>query len=267
MSSITDPITTHRLTRLDYLLLLVLLIATSAFVFLNVNLSTLPTEDAAILMHYSKNLAAGEGIVWNLGETPVDGATDFLPMVLNAGIMKLGASLETAPRILGFICHLLTVLLVFTAIRVLHDANRWLAFATAAYLLVGPGISYIEVSFLTPVFALTTALAWFLAFRLTQRYSHILAFIFSLSALLMGLVRPEGVLVAGFMLLAIIFYRGIRASIPLVFIFGGVFALLGGAYFLWRWNYFGFPLAQPILQKGRWHALYWQPAPIHCQQH
>src|SRR5271157_1860440 len=47
-----------------------------------------PYEDAAMLMRYSENLARGHGIVWNVGEKPVDGATDFLVMVLVAGLVK-----------------------------------------------------------------------------------------------------------------------------------------------------------------------------------
>lgn len=250
MYSETNTMTLLRIERLDALLGLVLIVATSLFVLLTTDFMTLPEEDAAILMHYAQNLANGDGIVWNIGEPPVDGATDFLPMVLTAGLMKLGASLEAAPRLLDFISHVLTVLLVYGAVRSLHRANRWLAFFTAAYLMVGPGVRYIEVSFLTPVFALTTALAWFLAYRLTQQYSHRLAVVFSLAALLMGLVRPEGVLVAGSMLLAIIVYRGLRASLGLILIFGGVFAVIGGGYFLWRWSYFGYPLPNPFYKKG-----------------
>jgi len=39
-----------------------------------------------------------------------------------------------------------------------------------------------------------------------------------------------------------------------------VFGLLGGAFFLWRWNYFGYPLPNPYYKKGggelHWDALY-----------
>ena len=31
-----------------------------------------------MLLRYAEHLAAGHGIVWNLGDPPVDGATDFL---------------------------------------------------------------------------------------------------------------------------------------------------------------------------------------------
>ena len=43
-----------------------------------------PQEDAYILYRYSENLAGGHGIVWNVGETPTDGATDFLWMLVLA---------------------------------------------------------------------------------------------------------------------------------------------------------------------------------------
>jgi hypothetical protein len=46
-------------------------------VFRSLNVSGAPSEDAAILMRYSEHLASGAGIVWNIGEHPVDGPRIF----------------------------------------------------------------------------------------------------------------------------------------------------------------------------------------------
>ena len=52
------------------------------------------------------------------------------------------------------------------------------------------------------------------------------------------------------MLIAIIVMKGWRASAKTIAVFAGVFLILGGAYFLWRWNYFGYPLPNPFYKKG-----------------
>ena len=56
-----------------------------------------PGEDAAILLRYAQHLAGGYGILWNIGEKPVDGATDFLFMVVVAGMAKSGGHWNLPP--------------------------------------------------------------------------------------------------------------------------------------------------------------------------
>src|ERR1700686_5011566 len=51
------------------------------FVLTHAHKGAIPLEDASMLLRYSKNFADGNGIVWNVGEHPVEGATDFLYMI------------------------------------------------------------------------------------------------------------------------------------------------------------------------------------------
>ena len=81
-------------------------------------------------------------------------------------------------------------------------------------------------------------------------------FAFALSGLVTGLIRPEGVILASLMLLAVIVMRGFRNSISIIGTFGVTFLLLGGAYCLWRWDYFGYPLPNPFYKKGD-SGLHW----------
>ena len=99
---------------------------------------SLPYEDAAIVMRYAVHLAAGHGITWNIGEPPVDGTTDFLFLVVLAGVVKAGMGVEPAVRFVGFVAHALTILLIYFGIRDLY--GKWLAGACAAYVAIGPGI-------------------------------------------------------------------------------------------------------------------------------
>jgi len=242
----------------DIIISLVLIASTLYYAARFVDFTIPPFEDAAMLMRYAQHLAEGHGIVWNIGEAPVDGATDFLFMVAAAALIKLGLTVGQAVRGIGFASHLLTVLIVYWGNRRLHNANIPLSFLSGLYLAVGTGLSYVSAYFGTPFFALAAAVTWTLGLILIRepnpRFWLVLAF--ALSGLVTGLIRPEGVILAALMLLAILIMRGLKNSISIIVTFGAVFLLLGGAYFLWRWDYFGYPLPNPFYKKGG-SGLHW----------
>ncbi|HQQ63941.1 MAG TPA: hypothetical protein PLF22_10250, partial [Pseudomonadales bacterium] len=238
----------------DRIAALVLLALCLLFASQCVNFSIPPFEDAAILMRYAVHLAAGQGIVWNPGDTPVDGATDFLFMVLAAGLQATGLSIEYAVRSLSIAAHVGTVLLIFFGMRRVQGAGVIPAFLTAMYFAVGPGFFLAAAYFGTPLFVFFVALSWLLAQQLfiTEKLSKGNDYLFALACLLAALVRPEGVLLGIFMLC------GVRVMVPasgfrkLLQIFSLVFVCLGGAYFFWHWHYFGHPLPNPYYKKGAW---------------
>jgi hypothetical protein len=219
-----------------------------------------PAEDAAMLLRYAGHLAAGHGMVWNLGEPPCDGATDFLFALMTAGLAAAGLSLETAVRALGLAAHALTVGLVYWAVRRFHGLSAFAAWISAAFVALGPATAYVESCFGTPVFAFAAALTWSVALRLRRDPESIrLTLLFSLAGLVTGLIRPEGVFLAGLMALALPVATGLRRAARPLALFVAVFAILGGAFFLWRWSYFGQPLPTPFYKKGgglHWGALY-----------
>ena len=236
----------------DLLVSSLLLLSTLYYAFNYIDFSIPPFEDAAMLMRYSQHLAGGGGIVWNIGEAPVDGATDFLFMVTSAALIKLGFTVGQAVRGIGFASHLLTVLIVYWANRRIHNGSIPLSFLSGLYLAVGTGLSYVSAYFGTPFFALAAASTWTFGLVLMKEENPRwwLSFLFALSGLITGLIRPEGVILASLMLLAVIAMRGLKNSISIIIIFGVVFLTLGGAYFLWRWDYFGYPLPNPFYKKG-----------------
>ena len=241
------------------LLISVLLIATTFYYAARyVDFSIPPFEDAAMLMRYAQHLADGHGIVWNIGQHPVDGATDFLFMVVSAAFIKLGLTVGQSIRGIGFASHLLTVLLVYWTNRRVNNGSILLSFLSGLYLVVGTGLSYVAAYFGTPFFALAAASTWTLGLILIQKENpHFgLVLAFALSGLVTGLIRPEGVILASFMLLAVAMLRGFKNSKSIIITFGVVFLFLGGAYFLWRWNYFGYPLPNPFYKKGD-SGLHW----------
>jgi hypothetical protein len=147
---------------------LLLLLFVGWYVWAELDLRGRPEEDAAMLMRYSRHLAAGHGIVWNIGEKPVDGATDFLFMVVLAAVHGLGLSLETSGRAIGLFAHAATVWLVFWGARRLFGASREWALVPAAFIGVGPGLRHLAAGYGTPLFALTATVTWILACHLAR---------------------------------------------------------------------------------------------------
>ncbi|MDP2776182.1 MAG: hypothetical protein Q8O48_00940, partial [Anaerolineales bacterium] len=250
--------TSKKTLLLDILLSILLIASTLYYAASYINFSIPPFEDAAMLMRYAQHLAGGDGIVWNIGGQPVDGATDFLFMVTSAAFIKLGLTVGQSVRGVGFASHLLTVLVVYWTNRRINNANIPLSFLSGLYLAVGTGFSYVSAYFGTPFFALAAASTWTLGLLLIKkenpRFWLILAF--ALSGLVTGLIRPEGVILASLMLFSIVVMRGLKNSISIITIFSAVFLLLGGAYFLWRWDYFDYPLPNPFYKKGD-SGLHW----------
>jgi len=236
----------------DLLVSFLLIASTLYYAFNFVDFSIPPFEDAAMLMRYAQHLAGGHGIVWNIGDHPVDGATDFLFMVASAALIKLGLTVGQSVRGIGFASHILTVLIIYWTNRRINNGSIPLSFLSGLYLAVGTGLSYVSAYFGTPFFALAAASTWTLGLLLINRQDSPfwLSLAFALSGLVTGLVRPEGVILASLMLLAVIVMRGLKNSVSIIVTFGIVFAILGGAYFLWRWNYFGYPLPNPFYKKG-----------------
>ena len=219
--------------------------------------STPPQEDAAILMRYAEHFAQGEGIVWNVGETPVDGATDFLLMILIGVVTMMGFTLEMATRSVGMLSHFLTICVIYLSIRYVQRSGIWPAVLSALYFAIGPGLYLVAAYFGTSLFALAACITWVAALRIMAgANSNGSSALFALMSLITGLVRPEGVFLVIFMLIAILFHNGFKDSKRLLTFFALIFLVFGGSYFLWRWRYFGYPLPNPFYKKGG-GQLYW----------
>jgi len=211
-------------------------------------------EDAYILFTYSGNLAAGHGIVWDWAHGPAEGATDFLWMVLLAGLERLGMDVGAAAGLLNASGVALSY---FAISRIARLRDAWEHGLLAAALLISHltagALGGFSVDFYCGIFALTCHLA------VTRRYA-LLAF----ALLTLGLVRPDGVILAVGILGAVVICdrEGVRRS--------GWYFLAAGAlaagYFLWRWWYFGLLLPLPLIVKGHTLSillgLHWNVLPL-----
>jgi hypothetical protein len=217
-------------------------------------------EDAAMLFRYADHVSDGAGIVWNVGEPPVDGATDLLFMGVLAGLHRFGLETEVSARLVGVASHVPLLVLIYVTMRTVASAGRLPAIASVIFVAVGPAKAYIAGGFGTPLFALVVGIAWSTALCLAFNPSMPRAVVCSCLCVLMGVARPEGALLGSFIVLSLfIYWYGRPESWRLLVSMVLTGAALGGAYWVWRLRYFGFPLPNPYYRKGG-GQIYWRNA-------
>ena len=131
-------------------------------------------DDAMISMRYARNLATGHGLVWNVGDPPVEGYTNFLWTLWMAALHLPGAGDGMTPLLVsasgGLILLLNGLAMQAVARRLVPDSavvpvlTLWLVstcLALVFWTLVG-----LEVGLI----ALLGSLAMLLALRLRQAY-------------------------------------------------------------------------------------------------
>lgn len=204
-----------------------------------------------MLLRYAVRVGEGHGVVWNIGEAPVDGATDFLFMMMVGGLARLGLEVEIAARVLTLWAHALTLVGVYLVHLRRPQGTVWGATLSALVIATGPALCYCEALFGTTVFALGGLVTYACFLRLMDHAARPrLATGFALAGILTALIRPEGgVLVMGMLASLLWYLRGeVRRLVLRRFLL--LFCLPGLVYFSWHWLYFGYPLPNPFYVKG-----------------
>ena len=81
-------------------------------------------DDAYITFRYARNLASGFGLVWNPGEPPLEGYTNFLWAVLLALAIGTGIDPALASMVMGILCLVATCLFTHRTALLLSDNAR-----------------------------------------------------------------------------------------------------------------------------------------------
>ncbi|MCH7889159.1 MAG: hypothetical protein IIA00_07755 [Proteobacteria bacterium] len=92
------------------------------------------SDDAYINFRYMRNLARGDGLVYNVGER-VEGYVDFLWILLCGGLMKLGIAPETSSRVITVACSLGVLVLTYLLGRRLSDGRGVVLLLAPAFLV------------------------------------------------------------------------------------------------------------------------------------
>lgn len=158
-------------------------------------------DDAYISFRYAKHLAEGYGLVWNVGELPVEGYTNFLWVVIIAFIHLLKLDPVFSTKIIGILALIGIVYLYWKIANDVLQNNRTLGLivfcASLAFLLANPATAIHTVSGLETMFYTACLLGvTYLAYRLTKSPEKRVCWLFAIVALIGSLLRPEGILVS-----------------------------------------------------------------------
>ena len=224
------------------------------------------TDDAYISFVYSRNFAEHGELAFNLGD-PVEGYTNFSWTVVIGALMAVGVPPELSSRLLGLLCALGTLVLVFRIIeRALGRKTPW-AVVPALLLAASSGFAcWTSGGLETQLFTLLVTAAIHAVVAATEhpRALRRAGWLLALAAM----TRPEGPLIAAMLGLAhvvqvvvvLVADRKVAKPGPRRFPFteeclaAAWFLGLWAPWFAWRWWYYGYPFPNTYYVKaaGNW---------------
>ncbi|MGX7828397.1 hypothetical protein ACTG9Q_25235 [Actinokineospora sp. 24-640] len=198
-------------------------------------------DDAFITFRYSENLAEGSGPVWNLGEDPVEGFTNFAWMLWHTPFAWLGLPLETVAKVTSLLIGLAVVALLATQ----PGGRLGRLVAAGAFLLFVPTYFHVTGGLETVAFAAVLLRAVVVGLRVLDGRP---VRVWEPPALLLlaGMLRPEGA-VAALPALAVWLWHNRRERAA--WVWTAAAAVVGGAYFAWRWSFYGHPFPNTFYVK------------------
>ena len=215
-------------------------------------------DDAFISFRYAKNLFLNQEIVFNIGETPVEGYSNFLWVMWMTLSFVFNIEIVFFSKISGLIfCHLSVLILYKLAFRLSKSKN--LSYLVILFYVITPNIALWSVGGLeTSLFTFLLLVSVYLfIIDISVRKNHILK-LSPFSFLALSLTRHEGVVL--FALTLIFFtYLLIKSNeinknrrFLLLFCYGGSFIITYAPYFLWRIAYYNniFPHTFVAKQTG-----------------
>ena len=180
-------------------------------------------DDAMIAMRYAKNLADGHGLLWNAGEPPVEGYTNFLWTLYMAFIHLFPIAMSKTSLVVmatGAGILLANLCVVKSLTETIIPENRWaplaVAFLTAFYYpLIFWTLRGMEVGFLM----LLINVGVLLAFRLDRKWNMgdlaLLILVFAAAVLTrMDAVIPVGIVTLYILIIG--WKQGIRGGLLLL---------------------------------------------------
>jgi len=202
-------------------------------------------EDSYISFRFAKNLAFGNGLVWNIGEAPVEGYTNFLWVLISAAVLRAGLDVGPFVQGVGVIASLVTLVYSYLFCHRLLGLGPRLSLLPSAYLaLAGPFATWATSGMETNLFTMLVVASTYHMVSYWCRKNVEALILGFLLATLATLTRPEGfgvfcVLLGMHSLRAIL--KGDTQEFKKGILMASVFYLLPFAvFFLWRFGYYGY---------------------------
>lgn len=201
-----------------------------------------PHDDSFISFRYARNLARGEGLVYNPGER-VEGYTNFLWTVLMGVAIALNVDVILAANLMSTIAGLVTLWIVYS-FGVMEFKKPILAAATALMLAVTTSFArYAVAGSEMLLFTMLVILGLYYYARAINSGSAFVSsgLVFGFA----GLVRPEGVFVFGIVTLHYLItllseLLSTKEKAVKLIVWLASFGIIYIPYFIWRYNYYGY---------------------------
>ncbi|MBY9010118.1 MAG: hypothetical protein KGD74_09665 [Candidatus Lokiarchaeota archaeon] len=212
-------------------------------------------DDAFISFRYAKNIFLNQEIVFNIGEAPVEGYSNFLWVMWMTLSFVFNIEIAFFSKVSGLIfCHLSVLILYKLAFRISKSKN--LSYIVILFYVLTPNIALWSVGGLeTSLFSfLLLVSVYVFILDISVRKNRIIK-LSPLSFALLSLTRHEGAVLFA---LTLIFFTyllfksnemNINRRILLLFCYGGTFILTYAPYFLWRIVYYSNILPHTFIAK------------------
>ncbi len=224
-------------------------------------------DDSYISFRYAEHLADGQGLTFNPGEQPVEAYSNFLWIVICAGLHKMGLDLPSAMPVVGLLISALSVIVMWTIFRRRGLGGLQMVLPLVLLGASGPVAMYAISGMEMPLFALLLLVSHLLLDRSLTSGSRtgsggsgpdsrgpLYTMLLAIAGVLLALCRPEGMVVFPVIAVATwLLTRGgpeHRAIQKNLLIASALFAVVMVAYHIWRVGYFGELLPTPLLSKG-----------------
>jgi hypothetical protein len=194
-------------------------------------------DDAFISFRYAKNLAEGNGLVFNVGER-VEGYTNFSWVLVSAAVLALGGRPEVWSL---WISAVIAVLALLAAMRVLHAQGRDFVFFGLLVATNGGLAAWATGGLETYLFTALVLGAFLSCDAAFRRGASGAPLWYSLGFLVLAsLTRPEGVLVTSIIGLFLLIQKlRRRVSVKTLVLWILIWLVAYGAFILWRSQYYG----------------------------
>jgi arabinofuranosyltransferase len=236
----------NRFVTLGFLSIVVLFILHAIFL-------AVPAEDSFISFRFAKNLAEGYILVWNIGELPVEGFTNFLWVLICTLGTIAGFNIILFAQFFGITASIFTIFYVYKISRQI-GFDQSTALLPCLFLAVsGPFATWASSGMETNLFTfflVGSAYHSISFWKSGKNKSLSVSFLFCFLA---TLTRPEGFGIFLLLLFShIIFYlkkeKPGRNKKPLI-VGALVYLVPFIIYFTWRYTYFGFVLPLTFYAK------------------
>ena len=125
------------------------------FILMLVYIWNFTVDDAFISFRYSEHLASGFGLLWNIGQPPVEGYTNFLWVLIIAFTLLLKLNPIISTKVIGLLSVFgIIVLFWFITNDIFRNKkNKYIAFTVSTiFLLINPYTAIHAVSGLETMF-------------------------------------------------------------------------------------------------------------------